>query len=177
MASSPTARGMITKMRGVPLNLAVKPAAIKDTLADTSGSNIFGLADAVGSPLLGATSNNTSVTDSALFFVPIPSDWVPNCKLAVRVKAKTSVARFVTATIDVTVKEAGDTLGSDICSTDAQTLSTAYVWKTFNITTTGLQPGLSVLAITLVGVGNDTGGSSDGAVSVTQLALEYEAWW
>jgi hypothetical protein len=26
-------------------------------------------------------------------------------------------------------------------------------------------------------VGNDTGGSSDGAVSVTQLALEYEAWW
>lgn len=166
---------MATKFRAIPLNSAVKPAAIKDGLADTAGTSILGLADAEGSPLLGSSTNNTSVTESCLFLVPVPNDYMPGGKIGVRAKAKVSVARTVAATVDFTVKEHGDSLGSDVCATNAQDInSTTYKWKYFSITPTGFIPGLSVLSIVLVLANDDTGGSAGGAASCTQLALEYE---
>lgn len=169
---------MATKFRGIPLNSAVKPAAIKDALADTAGSNILGLADAEGSPLLGTTTNGgstASATDSALFLVPVPNDYVPGGKIGVRARCKVSTARNTAATVDFTVKEHGDSLGSDVCATNAQSInSTTLGWKYFSITPTGLIPGLSVLSIVITLATDDTGAAANGAASCTALSLEYE---
>ncbi len=171
---SPPSKEMTRKFRGIPLTQFMKNAAIKDPLADTAGTSLLGLADANGSPLLGSSTNNTSVTEAAVVYVPVPSDYVPGSKLYVAVRAKVSVARTVAATVDLTVKALGDSLGSDINATDAQALTTAYKTFLFDITPTGLIPGRTILEIVLTLLNNDTGGSTGGAASATEVYLEYE---
>ena len=162
--------------RGIPLNQFYKNAAIKDALTDTASGSLFGLADANGSILLGATSNNTTITDAALTMVNVPDNWVSNSLLRVIVRAKVSVARTVSATILASIKIAGDTLGSELGSGVALSCnSTVYRWYGFDVTTAGLLPGRDIMSILLTGVSTDTGGSVDGAMSVSGVALEYEA--
>ena len=169
---------MATKFAAIPLNRAVKVAAIKDALGDTAAAGVLGLADAEGSPLLGTTTNGgstASATDSALFLVPVPGDYVPTSKIGIRARCKVSAARNTSATVDFTVKEHGDSLGSDVCATNAQSInSTTLAWKYFSITPTGLIPGLSVLSIVISLATDDTGAAANGAASCTALALEYE---
>lgn len=169
---------MATKFQGIPLNRAVKVAAIKDALGDTATGGVLGLADAEGSPLLGTTTNGGSTataSETALFLVPVPADYVPGGKLGVRVRCKVSAARTVSSTVDIFAKEHGDALGSDVCATNAQSInSTTLGWKYFSITPTGLIPGLSILSLTITLAQDDTGGSGNGAASCTAMALEYE---
>ena len=165
------------RYKGIPLTRATKTGAIKDALADTAGSNLLGLGDADGSPLLGTTTNGGSTATAAETVVlneAIPEDWVPGTELMIALRAKVSAARTVSATVDLLAKLYGDTLGSDICATDAQALATSYRWHLFNITTAGLSPG-DILALTPTLSLNDTGGNTNGAGSITQIRWEYGA--
>lgn len=169
---------MATKFAAIPLNRAVKVAAIKDALGDTATAGVLGLADAEGSPLLGTTTNGGSTataSDTALFLVTVPADYVPGGKIGVRARCKVSAARNASATVDIFAKEHGDSLGSDVCATAAQSInSTTLEWKYFSITPTGFIPGLTTLSLTITLATDDTGAAANGAASCTQLALEYE---
>lgn len=164
---------------GIALNQARKTGAVKDALADTSGTSLLGQADAEGSPLLGTTTNGggtATATETATFYVPVPARWQPSSFLGVAIRAKVSTARTVSAQVDLVAKLAGDSLGSDICATAAQDLTTAYKWFLFQITGTSLIPGSSVLALTVSLAQDDTGGASNGAASITEVRWEFEGY-
>ena len=99
-----------------------------------------------GSPLLGTTTNGGSTataSDTALFLVPVPADYVPGGKIGVRAGARSRQPETLPATVDIFAKEHGDSLGSDVCDSGASINSTTLGWKYFSITPTGFIPGLT----------------------------------
>jgi len=158
------------RARCVPLTDFRKSAAGKDSLPDAADATELGLADAQGSLILGTTTNNTSATEKAAVRVAIPAGYVAGQAVTLRVRAKVSVARFVSATVDAVVKECGDTLGADICATAAQNLTVAFVNYDFTITPTDLVAG-DELNIELTLATNDTGGSSAGYPAISHVEL------
>lgn len=158
----------------IPLNQAKVIAAWKDTIADSAGANIMGLSDTEASVLVGNGANNNSKSDNALFVVSLPGWYVAGSAITVRIRAKVDVAPFVLAQVDcVSLKVNADgALGSDLCTTSAQTISTSYASKDFTITPTSRVAGetLHVLVGTII---NDTGGAGTciGSISKVQLLL------
>jgi hypothetical protein len=164
-----------TGVVGIPLNSFRKDALQKDAMDDAAGSSLLGLADAIGSLLLGGDANNTSLTDYANVLVAIPPDYVAGGALTVRLRAKQATAlSFASAKVDVDfVKVCGDSLGADINPTAAQQVTTAYVAYDFPLTPTNLVAG-DILAIRVACLNNDTGGSSAGGVmSISKAELRY----
>ncbi len=157
--------------QGVPLTELRTTAAMKDTLADAPSGATLGLGDAAGSLLTGSQTNNTTANQSASFVYNIPNNYVPGANLTVTVRAKVSAARQVSATVDVVAKAVGDTgVGSDICATAAQNLTTSYADYAFVITGTGLVPGQQ-LVIDVFLATNDTGGSTNGTPTATAISV------
>lgn len=152
-----------------------KTAAYKDVLADTPGTSLLGLGDAAGTVLTGTTTNGGSTAtanESAGFFFRLPKSYVAGGAVTVRLRAKVSVARAVSATCDVVAKRIdGDgAAGSDICATAAQNLTTSYADYDFTVTPTTLVPG-DLLLVDVYGIANDTGGSSNGAVTIAAVTV------
>lgn len=168
-----TAAGRVVK---VPYRLAEmrKTTAMKDALADTAGTNLLGLADTAGSPLLGSTTNGgstASVNESASFIHILGPDYVSGAAVTLRVRAKVSAARNVAQTVDAVVKQIGDgTLGSDICATAAQAITTAYANYDFTITPTGLVAG-DRLQVDVYLATDDTGAAANGAASISEVSV------
>lgn len=163
-----------TRVKGVPLGELRKVAAMKDALGDAGDNTALGVADTAGSPLLGSTSNNSSKSEVAGYDFVMPQDYVAGQDFTVRARAKVSATRFVGATVDLTAKLVGDSLGADICATNAQTLTTSYAAYDFTVTGAGINPGDTVNLQFLLS-SNDTGGSTNGASSATQLTVRYPA--
>lgn len=162
---------------GIPLNHFRKDALQKDAVDDAAGSSLLGLADAIGSVLLGNDASAALTSDFAVVLVAIPADYKAGGLLTVRLTAKQATAlSFASSKVDVDfAKVCGDALGSDINGTAAQQVTTAYLPYDFVITPTGLVPG-DVLAIRVALLNNDTGGSSAGGVmSISKAALVYQA--
>lgn len=170
-ATKGTAR---TAVFSIPLANLRKTGAYKDALADTPGTNLLGQADAAGSAVVGTTTNGgatASASESAGFFFPLPADYVAGGAITVRVRAKVSAAREVAQTVDVVAKKVGDAaVGSDICATAAQALTTAYANYDFTITPTGLVAG-DVLQVDVYLATDDTGASADGIPSIVALSV------
>lgn len=155
-----------------------KTAAYKDALADTPGTSLLGLGDAAGSVLTGTTTNGggtATANESAGFFLELPKSYVAGGTITVRLRAKVSVARTVSATCDVVAKRIdGDgAAGSDICTTAAQSLTTSYANYDFVVTPTSFVPG-DLLLVDVYGIANDTGGASNGVVTIAAVTVFLE---
>ena len=88
-----------------------------------------------------------------------------------RIRAKQATTLLTVGTTVVpTVKLIGDTLGSDLVTTSAQTLTTAYANYDFVVTPTGLVAG-DLLAINTTLVCNDTGGTVNTAASISRVEV------
>lgn len=164
-------------MAPIPLTDFRPATAMKDALADTAtgtaGTTVghtpgnFGLADVAGSALSGLSTNGNAATNAAACYFRIPSDYVAGGLITLRPRARVSVARNTAQTIDATfqVMSESNSLGSDLCATAAQTLTTSYAAYEFTITPTSVKPG-DIAYITLTGFADDTGGSSGGTLAV-----------
>lgn len=153
-----------TAVIGIPLNRCTKDAAWKDVVDDAAGSSLLGLADTPGSVLTGNDANNNSKTDYAQVMVTLPPDYIAGRSVTVRLRAKQATAlSFASSKVDLEAKLVGDTVGSDICATAAQQVTTSYADYDFTITPTGLKPG-DLLLLRVACLNDDTGGSSAGGV-------------
>ncbi len=156
---------------GINLPELRRDSAIKDALADSAGTSLLGLADAAGSAVVGTQTNNTSATENAAYQFVLPADYIAGTDVTVRVRARVSALRQVSATVDVVAKLVGDAaLGSDICATAAQNLTASYADYDFTVTGTTLSPG-SVLNLVFTLATNDTGGSTNGTPSITAISV------
>jgi len=158
------------RAHGVPLTALRKSAAAKDDLPDAADATELGLADTQGSTVKGTTTNNTTASEKAAVRVALPADYVDGQAVTLRVRAKVSAARQVSATVDAVVKECGDSLGADVCATAAQTLTTSFVNYDFTITPTDLVAG-DELNIELALATNDTGGSTNGYPEISHVEV------
>lgn len=122
--------------------------------------------------LVGEAANNNSKTNRARFLIPLPETYEDGETVTLRFSAKVGGALAVAQTIDVTAhKLDGDaTVGSDLCTTAAQTLTTSFADYDFTITPTGLVAG-DVLDVEVTLVANDTGGSANQAASIGLATL------
>ena len=162
------------RLYSLPLAEARKIAAWKDALADTPGSSELGLADTLGAPLVGTTTNGgatATASESAVWLVPLPHSYAGGA-LSVRVRAKVSAVRGTSATIDAVVKELADgAVGSDLVETAAQSInSTTYANKDFVVTPTGLAAG-DTLVVQITAATNDTTAAVNGAANVAAVWL------
>lgn len=155
----------------VPLNQFRAPAAWKDDLGDTATAAILGLADTVGSVMLSTAANGNTVTQSAVVAIALPESYAPGGTVTVRIRAKQhDTLLTVGTTVDLVAKLVGDTLGSDICTTAAQTLTTSYANYDFTVTPTGLVAG-DILALDCFLALNDTGGTVNKAASISAVSI------
>lgn len=165
----------LANVTGIPLQQFYKPAAWKDALADTPGSNILGLADTVGSVLTGTASNGDSQNDKATALFVLPPTYVAGAAITVRIRAKKDTTLgTVSDTVDLVAKVVGDTLGSDICTTAAQQITTSYANYDFTVTPTGRTAG-DILALEVAALSNDTGGTTNKAVLVSRVEVRLAA--
>lgn len=165
-----------TSIYGIALHELRKSSAMKDILADTPGSSLLGVGDTAGSLLTGTTTNGgstASANESASFLFALPASYIAGGAITVRSRAKVSAARNVSQTVDCVCKNAGDTLGSDICATAAQTLTTGYVNYDFTITPTGLSAGM-LLNVDLYLATDDTGAAANGLPTITHIEMRCD---
>lgn len=160
-----------TVPQGLPLNEAKKFDAWKDDLADAAAAGSLGLADTPGSVLKNTASNNNTQDDACVFLYTLPPSYVAGSTVTVRIRAKKdTTAGTVSDTVDLQAKLVGDTLGSDICTTAAQAVTTSYANKDFTVTPTGLVAG-DVLALEVHGLSNDTGGATNKQVFIARVEV------
>lgn len=149
----------------------------KDGVDDAPGSSLLGLADAVASALLGNAASGNEKNDYAGFAFCLPEDYKAGGTITVRVRAKVADTLLTThAKVDVEAKLLGDAaLGSDICSTAAQQVTTAYANYDFTITPTNLVAG-DVLHFRVATLANDTGGTVNKAMSIAKVSIIYQSY-
>ena len=159
---------------GIPLPTLHPVATAKDILPDTPNGTTLGLGDTAGAALTGSTtsgSGTATATETALFAVPLPANYVAGTAVKVRLRARVTAARQVSATIDLAVSKQGDgALGADIVTTAAQALTTSYADKDFVVTSTSLAAG-DILVGTITAAANDTGGNTNGAIAVSAVSV------
>ena len=163
-----------TRAVRIPLPSLRKDGAIKDALDDAPGASLLGLGDATAEVVKGNASNNNAKTDFAAFQFVLPADYKAGGAITVRLRVKkdTTLAT-VSDTCDVIAKLVGDgALGSDICATAAQQVTTSYANYDFTITPTGLVPG-DVLDLRISLNSDDTGGAVNKAVWMSAMWIRY----
>lgn len=145
-------------------------------LAATASAGILALVSGThgsASPsLLTEDADAASKTDSARMEYVIPWNYKAGSTITLRVRAKTSSAPNVAATIDALVYKSDLAAGisADLCATDAIAVTSTIGNKDFTITPTGLEPG-DKLDVLLTFVVNDTGGS--GAITGSIYNVEF----
>ena len=164
----------VTDTLAIPLTAFRKAAAIKDNLPDAGDTTSLGLAEASGSLLLGSDANGTSVSETAGIYIAVPYNYVAAgaVNVVIRAKITATVEDPNSQTIDLTAKELGDTLGSDVCATSAQILTTSFANYTFSITPTNLVAG-DILELIVTGDANDTGGAHAAKVTIQGIKFNY----
>jgi hypothetical protein len=146
-------------------------------VVDAPGSSLLGLADAVGSPLLGNAASGNEKNDYAGFAFCLPQDYKAGGTITVRLRAKVADTLLtVHSKVDVECKLLGDgALGSDICGTAAQQVTTAYANYDFSITATNLVAG-DVLHFRVATLANDTGATVNKAMSIVKVSILYQSY-
>ena len=164
----------VTDTLAIPLTAFRKAAAIKDNLPDAGDTTSLGLAEASGSLLLGSDANGTSVSETAGIYIAVPYNYVAAgaVNVVIRAKITATVEDPNSQTIDLTAKELGDTLGSDVCATSAQILTTSFANYTFSVTPTNLVAG-DVLELIVTGAADDTGGAHAAQVTIQGIKFNY----
>lgn len=161
----------------VPLNRCYADGAQKDAVADAPGVGVLGLTDAVAAALLGNAASGNAKNDYAGFVFSLPSNYVPGGTISLRLRAKVADTLLTASSkVDAECKLLGDgALGSDLCETAAQQVTTAYAYYDFVITPTGLVAG-NVLHFRIACLADDTGGTVNKAMSISKVDLFVECY-
>jgi hypothetical protein len=155
--------------QGIPLTAFKAPAAWKDSLGDTATAAILGLADTPGSVLLASDASNETINQSAVATYVLPHTYIAGSTITVRLRAKQATALSATSSkVDVVAKLVGDTLGTDLCTTNSQQVTTAYSALDFTVTPTGLVAG-DILTIEVFCIDIDT--TTGGAMSISRVEM------
>lgn len=152
-----------------------KDGAWKTVVDATPGSSLLGqAATTAGVNLVGNAVSGNTKTDYAQVDYVLPAWYVPGAAITVKIRAKwTTTLLTVSSLVDLEAKVAADgTLGSDICTTAAQQLTTSFAWYSFTITPTGRVAG-ETLTLRVALLGDDTGGTVNtaGAISAVKVSL------
>ncbi len=170
----------VTKTNTVALTDLRQEDAGKDLLPDAPDGDggTLGLADAIGSPVVGTTTNNTAVTEKCAFDFVVPPDYVAESDLTVRVNALVSAARNAESLLDVVVKhiKAGALDATDLVLTDAVDMKDVTTAANQDFTVDGdasgdeINPG-DVLHVEISFETDDTGGSSNGYAQINAVQV------
>lgn len=131
------------------------------TLAASAASGKFGLAITAGTSenLAGEAAQNNTKTDSAMFEIPLPYNYVAGQNLTVTANAKIAgTGTPGTKTIDMNAyaKTDAGVEGADLIAGAAQNLTTSNADYAFVVDGTNLHPG-DVLVVTVTTVLQETG--------------------
>lgn len=171
----------VTKTCGIALTDLRCSAKGKDALPDAPDATDLGLADAIGSPVVGTTTNGgatAAATEKAAFDFVVPPDYVAGQDLTVRINAKVSAARQAASPLDVVAKlvKGGALDATDLCTTAAQEMKavTDPADKDFTIdgdaSGDALAPG-SVLHVEISFKTDDTGATADGYAQINSVSV------
>lgn len=154
---------------------ARKDGAWKTVVDATPGSSLLGqAATTAGVNFVGNQCSGNTKTDYAQIDAVLPAWYVPGAAIKIRIRAKWSTTLLTASSlVDCEVKVAADgTLGSDICTTAAQQLTTSFANYDFTVTPTGRVAG-DLLNIRFGLLGDDTGGTVNtaGAISAISVVL------
>lgn len=152
-----------------------KDGAWKTVVDATPGASLLGqAATTAGVNLVGNAVSGNTKTDYAQVDYVLPAWYVPGAAITVKIRAKWSTTLLTASSkVDCEVKVAADgSLGSDICTTAAQQVTTSFAWYSFTVTPTGRVAG-ETLTIRVGLLGDDTGGTVNtaGAISAIKVSL------
>lgn len=172
-----TSIGSALAATAAPLDLGLNDfrviAAWKDPIADAPGSGLLGLTDTEGAPLLGNAASGNVKTDKALITFSLPPWYVAGSAITVRLRSKQATS-LATASSKVDVDSfkvlADATLGSDLCSTAAQQVTTSYADYDFTITPTSRVAGERIHLVVCC-INDDTGGTVNTAMSISKVTI------
>lgn len=171
-----TATATATSTLAIPFPLFRKDGAWLTVVDAAPGSSLLGLAaTTAGVNLVGNAVSGTTTSDYAQVTFAIPQDYKAGGTLTIRVRAKwTTTLLTVSSKVDVECKVAADgSLGSDICTTAAQQVTTSFAEYSFTITPTGRVAG-EILNVRVALLGDDTGGTINTAGAISAFALLYQ---
>lgn len=169
-----------TKVCGIALTSLKCEDAGKDDLPDSPDGDggTLGLADAIGSPVVGTTTNNTSATEKCAFDFVVPADYVAGNDIVCRINALVSASRNAESLLDVVVKhiKAGELDATDLCLTDGIDMAavTTAANQDFTIDSDASGDELAagdVLHVEISFETDDTGGSTDGYGQINSIAM------
>ena len=148
-------------------------------LAATAGSSILGLVSGThgsASPLLvGNAASGNSKSDSARICIAVSPFYAAGATVTLRIRAKATVGlAFAATTVDTLVYRSDLAAGvsSDLCTTNAQTITTSAANYDFTLTPTSMNPG-DILDILVTALANDTGGTTGTIIQIYNVELIY----
>jgi hypothetical protein len=160
---------MLTHATMVPLGSAAgTPAGDCGLTPGTAGTN---------SPLIkGEAASGNSKSDAFRFLYPLPIDYVPGGGIKIRIRGNMTGNVNTAQTVSVAAYLAGGdgTVGSNLVTTSAQSLTTSMADYDFVVTPTGLVVG-NVLDVLVTLLANDTGGTSNKLAQVGQVAVLHDS--
>ncbi len=160
---------MLTHATMVALGSAAgTPAGDCGLTPGTAGTN---------SPLIkGEAASGNSKSDAFRFLYPLPIDYVAGGSIKIRIRANmTGNVNTAQTVVAAAYLAGGDgTVGSNLVTTAAQTLTTSMVDYDFVVTPSGLVAG-NVLDVLVTLVANDTGGTSNKLAQVGQVAVLHDS--
>ena len=157
----------------LPLTGARLIADWTTVVATTPGSSLLGLSATVGSVLLGNAASGNVKTDKAQFIFTLPAWYVSGGTITVRIRGKIATT-LSTASSKVDVDSfkinADGAVGSDLCTTAAQQVTTSYADYDFTITPTSRVAGETVVLVVAT-IADDTGGTVNTAMSISKVQV------
>lgn len=127
-----------------------------------------------GRTLVSENANNNTKTDKCVTVFQLPLEYVAGSAITLRVRAKFTQGGNapVTKTIDAECYKLDQdgAVGSDLCATAVQTLTSAFASYDFTITPTGLVAG-DRFQIYLVGAISEAGAGGNNNISIGSVSL------
>ena len=170
----------------IPLVELRQEDAAKDFLPDAPEGNglTLGLADAIGSPVIGTTTNNTSATEYAAYDFVVPSDYRANQDLTVRLNCFIDTnARNAKSNLQVEAQliKGGVLDATDLVTSGVIDIKAVLAAADQDFTVDGNAVGDTisagdVLHLLITIINNDTGGSTAGFFQMNKLSIIVPSW-
>ena len=175
-----SARSGLTTDAATAYNIPLSRMGLSTTLAmlgASAGAGYFGMTPgtfgSAAPKLIGEAASGNTKTDTCRFLFALPAEYVAAGTITVRVKARMNNTLTVGGSIDVTgcyKTDGAAGIGSDLCTTTLQALTTSFANYDFTITPTGLAAG-DLLDIQLTGIATDTGGATGYLIEIGAVEI------
>ena len=122
--------------------------------------------------LVGEAASGNSKSNSGRVQFALPAEYVSGETITLRVRCKITGNVQVAQTIDALVYKSDDAagVGSDLCATAAQSVTSSAANYDFTITPTGLAAG-DTLDVLITAAANDTGGTANKLIEIYRVAM------